>query len=687
MDISLRWLNRYLSPDGAGADEVEHALTYAGFPIEERRELPGGDVFLDVEITSNRGDCLAHIGLAREVAARGDVQRSLALPEWKDPPAGAAIGDTFSLENTTPEYCPRFTARLIRGVKVGPSPAWLVELLEAVGQRSINNVVDVTNWLTLEYGNPSHVFDLAKLAGHKLVVRWATENEKLTTLDGKARVLKADELVVADAERAQSLAGVIGGADSEVSDTTTDVVLEVACWNPVVVRRAIRRHNVRTDAGHRFERGVDPRTLDEASRRAAAMIVELAGGELAEGVLMEGGALPEPTMVDLRPSRCMALIGVDIPVSEMIEHLRSLEIEVEQIDEDTLRCAMPPFRLDLTREVDLIEEVARAHGVDTIPIADALSVVIAHPQESERGAERLAGVLTGLGFYETITFSFVSPADAEPFLPQGLAAVSVDDDRRKAEPTLRPSLLPSLLACRKANRDAQVEVDGGIRLYETGSVFAEKDGESVEFRSLALLMDVPGGAKADDVQEGIRIMRGTIDEVVSALTGSSVVIEPSKPTTPAWDPKAHATITQDGEHIGQMGLMHPSVLARYDLEHPVVFADVALDPLLQRYPPRAKVTALPAFPGIDRDLSLVVKEDVAWSTLASLVDAVRPAHLVGCSMMDIYRGKQVGAGRKSVTMRLTFRDASRTLRHDEIDPGVNSVIERAKADLGAEIRA
>ena len=694
MDISLRWLNRYLDPAGATAEEVEHALTYAGFPIEERRDLPGGDTFLDVEITSNRGDCLCHFGLAREVAARPGAKRSLAPPTWEEPKAGGQIGDALTLVNETPDVCPLFTARVIRYVKVGPSPAWLVELLEAVGQRSINNVVDVTNWLTLEYGNPSHVFDLHKLAGSTLVIRWAKDGEKLTTLDDKLRTLKSDELVVADADRAQSLAGVIGGADSEVSAATTDVVLEVACWDPATIRRAARRHAIRTDAGFRFERGVDPRTLHEASRRAAAMICELSGGTPCEGVLAEGRALPEPTVIDLRASRCRLLMGVPITPADMIVHLRALEIDVVQRDEDTLRCTVPAFRIDLTREVDLIEEVARVHGIDAIPIAEALPVVVTRPQESERAMQRIGAVLGGLGFYETITFSFISTGGAEPFVPEGLRPISVDDDRRKAEPTLRPSLLPSLLSCRRANRDAQVSVPGGIRLFEAASVYAEHDSDSrtVEFRSLTLLMDVPGespGASDDDIQLGLRLVRGAVESVVQAIVGpdASLEIEPTPPTTRAWSPGAHASITLDGTHIGQLGLIDASIVASFGLDRPVVGAELALDPLIARYPPRAGVTALPEFPGIERDLSLVVDEDVAWARIAALVDDVSPEHLEGCAFVGVYRGKQIGAGRKSVTLRMRFRDPSRTLRHEEVDPGVEAIVNRARSQLGAELRA
>ncbi|MCA9299769.1 MAG: phenylalanine--tRNA ligase subunit beta, partial [Phycisphaerales bacterium] len=351
MDISLEWLNSYLTTP-VGAEEAEEALTHAGFPIEETRPLDG-DTFMDVEITSNRGDCLSHLGLAREIAA--STGNALKPPAFTSPSSHGS--SSLTLVNDEPGVCPRFTAQVIRGVRVGPSPDWLVRRLDAVGQRSINNVVDVTNYLTLEYGQPAHVFDLGRLEGSTLRIRFATEGEALTTLDGKKRTLKATDLVVADGGRAQSLAGVIGGADSEVTNDTTDVVLEVACWDPVTIRTAARRLDIRTDAGYRFERGVHPMALETPARRAAALIVELAGGSLEGDLLVEGAPDPAPVVVDLRPSRVSRLMGVPVDVGTMIGLLRHLEIDVDQGGEDTLRCTIPAHRLDLTREIDLVEEV------------------------------------------------------------------------------------------------------------------------------------------------------------------------------------------------------------------------------------------------------------------------------------------------------------------------------------------
>ncbi|MCZ7634537.1 MAG: phenylalanine--tRNA ligase subunit beta [Phycisphaerales bacterium] len=693
MELSIRWLNRYLEPAHAAADEVEHALTNAGFPIESRRATPAGDTVLDVEITSNRGDCLSQVGLAREVAAV--TGRRLVMPTWVEPRRGEPADGYLSLENRVPEACPRFTAQVIRGVKIGPSPAWMTDLLESLGQRPINNVVDVTNFLTFELGHPSHVFDLRSLAGGRLIIRWAKEGEKLSTLDGKDRTLRADELVVADAERAQSLAGVIGGAESEVGASTTDVVLEVATWEPAVVRRAARRLGIRTDASHRFERGVAPAELDFAARRAAALIVEVAGGDAVLGDAGRGPAAaagavdPVPAVACPCADRCGRAgrgAGAAAEVDRYRGGGRRRRADVR---------APPPFRLDLEREVDLVEEVARLHGLDSVPVRDWMPVAVRPPQQRERALREMHAALEGLGFYEAVTFTFVSEDDAAPFMPPGLRMVRVDDERRKAEPVCRPSALPSLLGCRRANRAAQVARPGGVRLYEWSANFAEIDGpgaRTVENRNLALLMDVPtAGSKAthEELQAGLRAIRGVVETIAARLggEGAAVRLAASSPYAAAFRADAFADVLIHGERIGSVGLLADAVLRQHDLDHPIAAGDLNLESLLGLFPPRASIRPLPAFPPIDRDLSLLVPERMPWDRVRSLVEGANLPLLESVEFVGTYRGKQAGAGRKSVTLRLTFRDPARTLRREEVEPQVSGLIDRARAELGAELRA
>ncbi len=690
MDASLNWLNTLIEPAGLSADEVDEALTAAGFPIEGAEKLPDGDVRLDVEVTSNRGDVLSHVGAARELAAV--TGRTLVEPTWDEPQRSGDVSEALKLINHEPEMCPLFTAQVIRGVKVGPSPKWLVDRLEAIGQRTINNVVDVTNYITMELGHPCHVFDLAKLAGQTLEIRYANEGEKLTTLDGKQRTLKASDLVVADAARAQSLAGVIGGQDSEVTQATTDVVFEMATWDPVTIRTQARRLAIRTDASYRFERGVAPSEIARAAFRAVAMIHEVAGGTVCEGVLEDGADEADRPVVTLRPARTRAMLGVDVSDQRQRELLERIGIEVNAEADGSLACMPPAFRLDLTREIDLIEEVARLNGLDAIPQAQQVGVVVKGQSARERGLREIGSLLVGLGFYETVTFSFCSVERAKPWVGGGLRTVAVDDERRGSEPVLRPSALTGLLACRRSNQDAQVKVAGGVRLFELASGFAERDKpgrEHVETPTLSLLMDVPTELKASEAQQlGLRQMRGVCEALVRHLAGPGkpITVEAIEPPASAWSKGAVAALSLGGKRLGVFGLVEAGLTKREGIDAPVVAGEFELEALLAAQTSAEGIEPLPQFPPIERDLTLDLPEATRWAEVETIFAAEPIERLESVSMVGVYRGKQTGSGRKSVTARLVFRDAERTLRREDVEPAIERLTAKAQSALGANVR-
>lgn len=741
MKISVAWLNDLLEPGNLTAHQAEESLTFAGFPIETAEAITSGsaagDTCLDVEVTSNRGDVLSHLGVAREICA--STKRTMKRPSGprtaSSDSAGRDVERVVHIDNRLTEVpggqhgtfapCSRFTARVIRGVKVGPSPAWLVKKLEAVGQRSINNVVDVTNYVSFEMGQPSHVFDLGTLkkdaSGRaNIVVRTAHKGEKLALLDGKTITLVGDEVVVADGNLAGSgdakdgaaisLAGVMGGATTQVTDSTTDILFEAATWAPVAVRRAARRFNIRTDASYRFERIVDPRTIDAAAQRACDLILELAGGKLESGSISAGAPAKPALSISLRPARCNAVLGITVPDDEIIRILRALEIGVEQGPQNALHCTIPAHRPDLEREIDLIEEIARVHGLDKLPVHDRIGVRAREPQPSERATRIIAQTLAAHGFYETVTFTFTSSKGAKPFLATGLQTMEVCDERRKADPVLRPSALPSLLTCRRANQDsggdreAAESGDAGVRLFEISSVFAQtppaskgERGKEVERFIVSLVADAafPAGAKAfEQKQTGVRFMRAVIESLAQSLGGASARVSFVDPTggfpVEAYDPAARAgvVVERDGKKtvLGLMGLLAPAQQSQFGLDRPVVMAELGLETLLALFPARALVHGLPAFPAIERDLSLIVREDVTWEKILSMVNGMKAERLEHTAFVTTYRGAQAGPGRKSVTLRMRFRDPARTLRHEEVDGPVNQIIEKAKAELGAEIR-
>lgn len=706
MNISLAWLNSLLDRP-VSADEAEHALTFTGFPIESRTPLAHGDVLLDVEITSNRGDCLSHAGIAREVAAA--TGRTLRLPVAKAPAAGGEpIDRAVSLENrcAADGGCPLFTLRLIRGVKIGPSPAWLVQRLEAVGQRSINNVVDASNYVLFELGNPSHAFDVRTLApgadGRScVVVRPAAKGEKLTLLDGRTVDLRESDMVVADAKAASSLAGIMGGAGSGVSATTTEVLVEIATWAPGRVRTAARRLGLRTDASHRFERTVDPRTIGPAMDRLVSLIVEIAGGTVASGRLASGSPVAAPPAIALRPQRARAVLGVAFTDEQMRTALSAQGVRIEQADAapGAWACVAPDHRPDIRIEEDLIEEVARTIGIDKLPVADRVSVRVKAPQARERAGEELCRVLGGMGFFEAITFSFVGDKQARPFVPPGMATLAVSDERRKGEGTLRPSIIPSLLACRARNQHAKACAPGAMRLFEFASVYGETaPGRHVEHRNLALLADLParGGPHTssafDQRQSGLRLMRGVIDAAVAALRGSAagLGVVAGAPPFAAMDPGASALLTLDGKPLGVMGLLTPAALAAHEIEHPVVVAEINEGLLLAGYPPQARVSELPRFPATGRDLTLDVDEALPWARVEKEIAAAVAGGAVrwceGFGFVSAYRGKTIAGGKKALTLNLTFREPTRTLKDEEVNAQMAGLMERLKAAVGATMR-
>ena len=675
MIISLQWLNQYLDRP-VDADEADRLLTDAGFPLDGRTDLEDGDVALDVEVTSNRPDCLSHIGVAREIAAASD--RSLKLPQTdlEESSDSPAVDQLTRVDNQATDLCPVYTARVIRGVKVGPSPAWLGRHIEAIGLRPVNNVVDITNFVLHEMGQPLHAFDMARLDGGCIVVRRASQGEAFTAIDNSKHELTDAMLVIADAHMPVAIAGVMGGLDSEVGDQTTDILLESARFDPLSVRSTSRALKLASDSSYRFERGVDPAGVEAASRRAAQLIVEIAGGQLAPGVIRQGEATPPPHEVQVRPGRVNALLGYDLSADRMVGLLDALGLS-PKADGELIACTIPSHRLDLHREADLVEEIARLHGYDAIPTAQAMRVRVRPAQPSVEVRRLIGQVLVAHGYHETITFSFTAPGLAEPFMEAGEELIELDDERRAAEPALRPSLLPSLLTVRKTNQDAG---NRDVRLFEVARTFSKRDGAYHEMKELALLAD-------GETDDALRQIRGTLEELGEQVGCPLAFVAAQE--LPNWT-KAAGWITPAAEPeriIGQYGAAGDAVLDRFDLKTPVTLAWIDYDRLVADYPPQPAVAALPKYPAIERDLSIVVDEQTPWQAIARTIDEAGPTLLERVEYVGVYRGKQVGPGRKSVTFRLSFRDPDKTLRHEEVDPQVNKVVEALADRHAAELRA
>ncbi|MCC6580189.1 MAG: phenylalanine--tRNA ligase subunit beta [Phycisphaeraceae bacterium] len=674
MKISLAWLNRCLDRS-VTAEEAEQTLGRQGFPVEGRHALPNGDVMLDVEVTSNRGDCLYHVGVAREVAAGSG--RTLKLPDIAlTENAATPASSLTSIDNQALDLCPVYTARVIQGVKVGPSPRWLVDCLEAIGLRSVNNVVDVTNFVMMEMGQPLHAFDLARLKGRRIVVRRAIKGETIDAIDGTKHTLDDAMLAIADAERPVAVAGVMGGLNTEVSSGTTDILLESAQFAALPVRTTSRKLKLASDASYRFERGVDRAGVEQASRRAARLIVEVAGGKLASGVIRAGEPELPLATVTMRLARCEQLLGYAVPTDAIMRHLDHLGF-APQLDavRQAIVCTVPSWRArDVEREVDLIEEIARMHGLDHVPTHDKMPVNIRPAQTRVAARQILAQTLVAHGYHETVTASFLRVPQGQAFLPQNAEGLEVSDDRRKAEPMLRPSLLPSLLVCRKSNQDVG---NTGVKLFETAATWVRQAGQIVETRKLALLAD------ADKPGDALRDLRGAMEELVERLGASAELTFAAEPLTPY---ETGIAIALNGLPLGVGGILGKATLKQFDLQTSVILAEVNLDPLLDLYPPHRKVTPLIRVPGIERDLSVIVAQSVTWDAIRQQAQAVAPAIMESLEFVTTYRGKPIPSGRKSVTMRMLFRDPAGTLRREQVDPHMQAIVDKLRDTVGAQVR-
>lgn len=677
MRTSVTWVNDYLDRP-ATAEEQADLLTAAGLNFDGRETADNGEVWQEIETTSNRGDCLCHVGMAREICAMSG--RTLRMPQASRHGTGAPAAGQVRVVNTDHEACPRYTARIIRGVTVRPSPEWMQQRLRAIGQIPRNAIVDCTNFLLFELGQPSHVFDLDTLRGAEIQVRPARAGERFLPIGEGATdlALRAGDLVIADAERPIAVAGVKGGALTAVTERTRTILIEAATFAPRAVRAASRGLRLASDSSYRFERGVAAAEVDAAAERLVALILETAGGERAEGVVAAGAPLPAPRQIELRPARVARVLGVDIPLEEILRALDTLGF-APCVRGPVVTCTVPARRMDIEREIDLIEEICRIHGLDRIPVRDSIEVRVTLPQPQVAAARAVKDLLVGLGFVETVTHTLLGERHAAPFVRAGEHILRVADERAGGAPFLRPSIVPSLLEVKRRNTDAGA---GELRLFESARIFsaAGTPPEPRERAVVALLNDSP----RDDA---FRWLRGACERLARLLAGEHARVEftPAAVPAPFMAPEAHLSV--NGILLGSLGMLAPKALAPFGLEGPLAVAELELGALESGFPPDARAGVLPAFPAVDRDLSVLVADSTPWARIEKVVQGMDLQNFESLHFVGIYRGKQVGAGRKSVTLRVVFRAPDRTLRREEADAAMAALAQALSAGLGAEIRS
>jgi phenylalanyl-tRNA synthetase beta chain len=686
MLLSYNWL-RDLTGTRLSPEEIRERLTNVGLAIDAV-EQRGDDFVLDVEVPSNRGDCLSHVGLAREVAV---IEKSqVSSPKSQVSKTGGKTSDLSSVEILDPDLCPRYAARIVRGARIAPSPEWLTTKLEAIGQRPINNVADITNYVLHEMGQPLHAFDLAKLEEKRIVVRRARRGETIKTLDGVERKLDEQMLVIADAKRAVAVAGVMGGEDSEISNTTTDILIESAYFNPASVRRTAKLLGLNTEASHRFERGIDPEGVIRAQERCVGLICELAGGTATEDAL---DVYPQPFKArdaTLRPPRVEAITSLRVETEEMRRILTALGFELKEQDGASLRFTVPSWRHDVTIEEDLVEEVARHTGYDQIQTAlpSASSAGEYHSTESRKRALRL--LLAARSYDEAIGFSFIERTDDFEVLPAlsatGGASVVLTNPIIEEASQMRQTLLPGLL------KSVQHNINHGNRnvcLFEIGRVFAAQQQRELPTEREALALVATGGVMLEDRAESDREL--DFYDLKGALEASIEAINLPPLDFAASEPKhlragQAAVIRMGSSTVGSIGRLSEAVAGEYKLRQPVFVAEVDLTALLELKELPVLYSPLPRFPSIVRDVSLLVARKFTARELIRAVSEQQPRHFVKTEFVGTYEGAGIPDDKRSVTIRIEYRADDGTLRDEEVDEIHWPVIEALKQKFGAEVR-
>jgi len=679
MIISRRWLADYVAlPDSTA--ELTRRLTLSGLNLEEFHDVSEGlsqpDVAIDLEVTSNRPDCLGHIGVAREVSVL--FQQPLQIPPASVTESGPAVSGCVSVSIDCEDLCPEYHARLIRGVRIGPSPAWLRDKLAAVGINSVNNVVDVTNYVMLECGQPLHAFDFDRLKGRRIVVRRARQGEKIQAIDQRDYELAAGMCVIADAERPVAVAGVMGGLDTEISDTTVNVLIESAAFSSLSVRATARALRLHSPSSYRFERRTDRRNLDWASRRCCELILQLAGGSLLQGSVVAGTPLPplrDP--VRLRFDRVRQLLGVDIPSATCTEILQSLGLHCLEQSATEATFRPPGWRLDLTRECDLIEEIARIHGYEHIPTNAPLPVVATARTPRERILDTIRQHLTACGLYEALTLSFVSEAQRQLFQPAGeLAPVAVSHSSRSHENQLRQSLIPSLLQCRRQNeRHGTLNAE----LFEIARVYLSAGQGLPEAQAEPLTVSMVAGRSFAQIL-------GIVENLLHALAPHAVLAA-SPLDRPEFLAGRGAELRVADHTLGWIGELSRSLLDASELQDGAAVAELRIPVLEALFQPARSFTPLPRFPVVSRDLNFVLPETITWAQLVAAVRSSAGPLLHEVSFGGQYRGKQIAADHKSYVVTCRFLAADRTLTADEVDAAVHGIIVACQTQLSATLRA
>jgi len=680
MLVSWNWLKDYVDLP-ASHEEATTRLMMAGLN-HESTEKAGNDLCIDLEVTSNRPDCLGHIGVAREIGVLFD--RALKIPAARPPESSKAkAADLASVEIQCPDLCYRYIARVIRGIKIKPSPAWVADRLRTIGVAVINNVVDVTNYVLMESGQPLHAFDLAGLKGQKIIVREARAGEPFEAINHQTYPLEPGMCVIADAQRPVALGGVMGGADTEVSDRTVDLLIEAAEFSPMSIRGTARKLKLHSPSSYRFERGADPEGVDWASRRCCELILDLAGGELAAGSVDVGPNPKAREPITLRLSQIKRILGIEIPPERVREILSALGLQAQgwagaspsekasTPQKDVIVCIPPSWRRDLTREIDLIEEAARIHGYDQIPEDAAVPMAASHRSDANRVLEVVRRVMTAAGFDEATTTSVVTPEMSAAFSPWSDAQpLMTNQPMLKGTDRMRRSLVPSLLEARETNEGRGNSV---IELFETAKIYLPQPGQLP--REQLTLAGTSGG--------DYYALKGVVEALVGQLNPESrIAVRPVQ--LPLLEFGKTVELSVNGQQLGHLGALSAEGRKQFSLRGPTTVFELDLAvleriaKLIPQYRPQS------SFPAVTRDVNLIVDESIRWADLEATIVAAAGDELESVRYLDTYRDPaKDGPNKKRLLFSMSLRSFERTLTGEEVDQIRDRVIAACREKHGA----
>jgi len=694
MKLLYNWLKEFVDATASPAD-LRARLSLSGTAIDSVEESAAGPV-LDAEITANRPDCLGHYGMAREVAAIYRLALKPVNPQLKE--SAEKISSATRVEIECPELCGRFTARVLRGVKVQPSPDWLRQRLEAIGQNSINNVVDVTNYVMFELGQPLHAYDLDKLSEKRIVVRRARPGEKLRTLDGVERTLAKDMCVIADATRALGIGGVMGGAESEIGFASRNLLIEAAWFDPISVRRASKALGLRTEASYRFERGADPEMAEVASRRAAELIQKLAGGEILAGVVdVYPGREPE-RKIEFTRKELLRVMGADVPDRDIEEMLGALGFHPVRVDANrgsagslvaAWECRQPSWRRDVTRGIDLVEEVARHYGYDKFPPRLPPAKLPAHRLPHAEAQDRLIERIVALGYQEVVEIPLVNKERDAIFRPADRAPAVIGNPLAEDASIMRSTGIVSMLNALEWNLN---HGQRNLRLFEIGKAYELKNGEPVE--TSVLTLGATGLAREKDIYEAAREfsfadLKGDLDRIGELADGFTW--QAGGPNWLAGARAAQISLARDGaKALGLGGQLARRVADQLKLRQDVYVAELQLEPLLtgiEAARAASHFAPIPRFPAVERDFSFVLDDKVTFAQVADTIRALAIPELVSVEAADLFRGGHIPAGKFSLMIRVTFVSAQATLTDAQLADFSSRIVSALEKRLGAALRA